>query len=221
LRNEKNPAGDGNNLHRNVLFRGDASEANRLVPFSQFDSQNPEDMWKFLDKFQMDTGAKVLAVPHNSNLSNGRMFSVATFNDKPLTRELAELRASPEPIIEATQIKGDSEAHSLLSPTSSGSASAPFVPGQYADTADTRVDAVGDREIDAAELAPECHRGPGAPVGELAQPRATAAGQHQGQRLAGQPADVANIVVVHDQLRLVALEGGRPNSTFATTSLPP
>ena len=106
----------GNNLHRNVLFRGDASEANRMLPFSQFDSQNPEDLWKFLDKFQKDTGADVLAIPHNGNLSNGRMFSVETFNGQPLTRELAELRASLEPIIETTQIKGDSEAHPILSP---------------------------------------------------------------------------------------------------------
>jgi hypothetical protein len=106
----------GNNLHRNVLFRGDATEANRLVPFSQFDSQNPEDLWKFLDNFKKDTGAEVLAIPHNGNLSNGRMFSVNTFNGKPLTREIAELRASLEPIIEVTQIKGDSEAHPMLSP---------------------------------------------------------------------------------------------------------
>jgi hypothetical protein len=106
----------GNNLHRNVLFRGNAAEANRLVPFSQFDSQNPEDLWRFLAKFQKDTGAAVLAIPHNGNLSNGRMFSVVTFDGKPLTRELAELRASLEPLVEATQIKGDSEAHPALSP---------------------------------------------------------------------------------------------------------
>ncbi len=106
----------GNNLHRNVLFRGDATEANRLVPFSQFDSQNPEDLWKFLDKFRKDTVAEVLSIPHNGNLSNGRMFSVETFNGKPLNRELAELRASLEPIIEVTQIKGDGETHPMLSP---------------------------------------------------------------------------------------------------------
>lgn len=106
----------GNNLHRNVLFRGDATDANKTVPFSQFDSQNPEDLWKFLEKFNRETGAEVLAIPHNGNLSNGRMFSVKTFNGKPLTPELARLRARFEPIIEATQIKGDSEAHPLLSP---------------------------------------------------------------------------------------------------------
>jgi hypothetical protein len=106
----------GNNLHRNVLFRGDATDANKTVPFSQFDSQNPEDLWKFLEKFNRETGAEVLAIPHNGNLSNGRMFSVKTFNGKPLTPELARLRARFEPIIEATQIKGDSEAHPFLSP---------------------------------------------------------------------------------------------------------
>jgi hypothetical protein len=106
----------GNNLHRNVLFRGDATKANRMVPFSQFDSQNPEDLWKFLDTFRRNTGAEVLAIPHNGNLSNGRMFSVLTFNGKSLTPEIAELRASLEPIIEVTQIKGDGETHPMLSP---------------------------------------------------------------------------------------------------------
>jgi hypothetical protein len=106
----------GNNLHRNVLFRGDASQANRLVPFSQFDSQNPEDLWRFLDGFQNDTGAEVLAIPHNGNLSNGRMFSVEKFGGGRLSAELAELRAALEPVVEVTQIKGDGEAHPMLSP---------------------------------------------------------------------------------------------------------
>ncbi len=106
----------GNNLHRNVLFRGNASVANRTVPYSQFDSQNPEDLWKYLAEFEKQTGAEVLAIPHNGNLSNGRMFAVETFDGKPLTKEWAAMRARFEPIIEATQIKGDSEAHPLLSP---------------------------------------------------------------------------------------------------------
>ena len=106
----------GFNLHRNVLFRGDASVANQTVPFSQFDSQNPEDLWKALAEFEDKTGADVLAIPHNGNLSNGRMFSVETNAGEPLTKELAALRARMEPIIEATQIKGDGEAHPFLSP---------------------------------------------------------------------------------------------------------
>ncbi len=106
----------GFNLHRNVIFRGDATEANRTVPFSQFDSQNPEDLWKALHRFNDETGAEVLTIPHNGNLSNGRMFSVETFDGQPLNREIAELRASMEPLVEVTQIKGDGEAHPFLSP---------------------------------------------------------------------------------------------------------
>lgn len=106
----------GYNLHRNVIFRGDAGEANQTVPFSQYDSQNPEDLWRALADFEQRTGARVLAIPHNGNLSNGRMFSVETHDGQPLTRELAELRARLEPLVEVTQIKGDGEAHPMLSP---------------------------------------------------------------------------------------------------------
>ena len=106
----------GFNLHRNVIFRGDASMANQTVPFSQFDSQNPEDLWRSLDAFEKRTGADVLAIPHNGNLSNGLMFSVETNDGKPYTRELAELRARMEPLVEVTQIKGDGESHPFLSP---------------------------------------------------------------------------------------------------------
>ena len=106
----------GYNLHRNVIFRGDASVANRTVPFSQYDSKNPEELWKALAEFEDKTGADVLAIPHNGNLSNGRMFTIETFDGKPLTAEIAALRARMEPLVEATQIKGDSETHPLLSP---------------------------------------------------------------------------------------------------------
>ncbi|WP_136798969.1 DUF3604 domain-containing protein [Desulfosediminicola ganghwensis] len=106
----------GYNLHRNVIFRGDSTTANRTVPFSQYDSKNPEDLWAELQRFEQQTGAEVLAIPHNGNLSNGRMFNVETFGGKPLTRELAELRSRYEPLVEVTQIKGDGEAHPLLSP---------------------------------------------------------------------------------------------------------
>lgn len=106
----------GFNLHRNVIFRGDASVANRTVPFSQFDSQNPEDLWRELDRFQKETGAEVIAIPHNGNLSNGRMFRVETFDGRPLDKETASLRTRMEPLVEVTQIKGDGEAHPYLSP---------------------------------------------------------------------------------------------------------
>ena len=106
----------GFNLHRNVIFRGDAGVANRTVPVSQYDSKNPEMLWKHLAEFEKQTGGEVLAIPHNGNLSNGRMFTVETFDGKPLTQELAAMRARYEPLIEATQIKGDGESHPFLSP---------------------------------------------------------------------------------------------------------
>jgi hypothetical protein len=107
----------GDNLHRNVVFRGNSSVANRTLPYSQFDSKNPEDLWRYLADFEQRNGADVLAIPHNGNLSNGRMFTVETFDGKPLTKDLAALRARFEPVIEATQIKGDSESHPYLSPS--------------------------------------------------------------------------------------------------------
>jgi hypothetical protein len=106
----------GYNLHRNVLFRGDAGVANQTLPFSQFDSKNPEDLWTWMEAFEAQTGSDVLAIPHNGNLSNGRMFSVESFDGEPLTAELAARRIENEPLIEATQIKGDGESHPLLSP---------------------------------------------------------------------------------------------------------
>ncbi|GMG86829.1 DUF3604 domain-containing protein [Biformimicrobium ophioploci] len=106
----------GYNLHRNILFRSDAKAANKTIPFSQYDSQNPEDLWRALAEFEKQTGTRVMSIPHNGNLSNGRMFTVETFDGKPLTKEIAELRARFEKLVEVTQIKGDGETHPALSP---------------------------------------------------------------------------------------------------------
>jgi hypothetical protein len=109
-------AGGGNNLHRNVIYRGDKAEANQMIPMTTFDSENPEDLWKWMQRYEDKTGDFLLAIPHNGNLSNGRMFAVETFGGKPLTRDWAKTRAKWEPLYEATQIKGDGEAHPFLSP---------------------------------------------------------------------------------------------------------
>lgn len=106
----------GNNLHRNIIFRDDGSKARQVLPFSALDSQNPEDLWDYLARYEQLTGGKVLAIPHNGNVSNGTMFSDKTFKGKPLTRDHAETRIRWEPLIEATQIKGDGETHPFLSP---------------------------------------------------------------------------------------------------------
>jgi len=108
--------GMGNNLHRVVIFRDGAERANQIVPFSAFDSENPEDLWKYMANYEQKTGGQILAIPHNGNLSNGRMFALADLMGNPLTRAYAEKRARWEPLMEVTQTKGDSETHPFLSP---------------------------------------------------------------------------------------------------------
>lgn len=112
----------GNNLHRNVIFRDGKERAGQIVPYTTSPpqgSQNPEDLWAWLQNYEDLTGGDVLAIPHNGNLSNGMMFALQ--NDfaegAPLTAEYAEAREKWERLYEVTQIKGDGEAHPLLSPT--------------------------------------------------------------------------------------------------------
>ena len=106
----------GNNLHRVVLMRDAADRATQVLPFSAFDSENPEDLWEWMQAYEEKTGGSVLAIPHNGNLSGGTMFSVETFDGDPLTTAYAETRMRWEPLYEVTQIKGDGEAHPFLSP---------------------------------------------------------------------------------------------------------
>ena len=106
-----------NNLHRNVIFRGGKKSADTIIPFSAFDSVDPEDLWKWMAAFEQKTGDKLLAIPHNGNLSNGLMFDEVTLTSKkPFDKDYVQRRARWEPLYEATQMKGDSEAHPLLSP---------------------------------------------------------------------------------------------------------
>ena len=106
-----------NNLHRTVVFRDNAERVNQVLPFSAFDSSDPAQLWKYMDAYTRKTGGHVLAIPHNGNLSNGMMYSAETFDGKPMDRAYAEARASHEPLLEVTQIKGDGETTPFLSPT--------------------------------------------------------------------------------------------------------
>ena len=99
------------NLHRNVIFRDRAPE--RL--FSTLDSTNPEDLWNWMND-KRDEGFDVLSIPHNSNASNGQMFSMTMSDGSPITKTYAANRIKNEPIVEMTQVKGTSETHPLLSP---------------------------------------------------------------------------------------------------------
>jgi hypothetical protein len=108
---------DGNNLHRNVIFRGGKESADRIVPISAYDTEDPERLWDWMEKAEQTAGVRLLAIPHNGNLSNGLMFDDVTYTDRrPIDRAYAERRMRWEPVYEVTQMKGDGEAHPELSP---------------------------------------------------------------------------------------------------------
>jgi len=107
---------ENSNLHRVVIMRDDAETAKRFLPFSSFESTRPEALWAWLDATQKQTGAQFVAIPHNSNLSQGRMFETVDSDGRPIDAEYARTRVRWEPIAEITQVKGDSETHPLLSP---------------------------------------------------------------------------------------------------------
>ncbi len=106
---------NGNNLHRVVVFRDGPDRVKQIVPFSGFDSQDPEGLWEFMAGYEQKTGGQVLAIPHNGNISNGVMYA-ETVKGKKMTRDYAERRARWEPLMEVTQMKGDGESHPFLSP---------------------------------------------------------------------------------------------------------
>ena len=108
---------DGNNLHRNVIFRGNKQQADQIIPISQYDTTDPEVLWQWMSDAEKKTGTRLLAIPHNGNLSLGLMFDDVTLTGKkPLDRDYAERRMRWEPLYETTQMKGDGEAHPALSP---------------------------------------------------------------------------------------------------------
>jgi len=107
----------GSNLHRNVIYRDDSSLADQVLPFTAFESANPEQLWNWMASYEEKTGGSVLAIPHNGNLSNGLMFDDVTLDSqRALTADYARRRMRWEPVYEVTQMKGDGEAHPQLSP---------------------------------------------------------------------------------------------------------
>ncbi|MEH6581460.1 MAG: DUF3604 domain-containing protein [Halioglobus sp.] len=114
---EWSSAPQGNNLHRVVVMRDGGEEAKQVLPFPAYDSADPEDLWRWMAGYEEKTGGQVLAIPHNGNISNGVMFATETLSGSPIDRDYAERRAKWEPLYEITQMKGDGEAHPILSPT--------------------------------------------------------------------------------------------------------
>jgi hypothetical protein len=110
----------GNNLHRNVIFRDGPERAKQVVPYTTtppLGSSNPRDLWAWLQAYEDKTGGQVTAIPHNGNLSNGMMFALQDDfdNGAPYDDAYAQARQKWERLYEVTQLKGDGEAHPLLS----------------------------------------------------------------------------------------------------------
>jgi len=103
---------DNQNLHRNVIFRGDTAP----LPFTAVDSRRPEDLWTYLEA-NRKRGIEALAIPHNGNASNGLMYDWNDSDGRPIDQGYAMRRALNEPLSEISQAKGQSETHPLLSPS--------------------------------------------------------------------------------------------------------
>ncbi|MGB5702527.1 MAG: DUF3604 domain-containing protein [Polyangiales bacterium] len=117
---------NGKNLHRVVFTPQGGDTAAKFIPYSAFDSDKPEDLWAWLEATSARTGARFLAIPHNSNISGGLMFNDVDSEGRPITAEYARTRMKWEPVIEVTQIKGDSETDPILSPNDEFAAFEPF-----------------------------------------------------------------------------------------------
>ncbi len=107
---------NGDNLHRIVMYKDSADKVTKTLPFSAQDSTDPEELWKALDAYEKASGGEVMAIAHNGNVSNGRMFAPTNNSGQPLSADYAKRRMRWEPVYETTQVKGDGEAHPSLSP---------------------------------------------------------------------------------------------------------
>lgn len=105
--------GNGVHMHRNVIFNTDHAPP----PFTSVDSNKPADLWTFMTSIRGKDGLDVLAIPHNSNLSDGREFDWNDWDGKPIDAAYALAQSLNEPLIEMAQTKGTSETTPELSPT--------------------------------------------------------------------------------------------------------
>lgn len=103
---------NGANLHRNVIFKGPKYPE---LPFSSVDSAIPEQLWRYL-QHQRELGIEALSIPHNSNVSDGLMFSYADSKRDPIDSEYASTRQNFDRLVEVVQHKGTSETRPELSP---------------------------------------------------------------------------------------------------------
>ncbi|WP_298855259.1 DUF3604 domain-containing protein [uncultured Ruegeria sp.] len=145
---------NGNNMHRVVVYRDGKDVANSRVPLSSDSGVNPEALWDWMEALEVETGGRVLAIPHNGNLSNGLMFDDTRYDsDEPIDKAYAERRARWEPLYEVTQMKGDGEAHPMLSPDD------PFADFETWDTANFGADAKTPEMLPNEYVRPALRRG--------------------------------------------------------------
>ena len=111
---------NGANRHRVVIYRDDANRVGTMEPYTTlppYGSPDERALWKWMQSYEDKSGGRILAIPHNGNLSNGVMFPVKdTFTGKRYDKKWAKARNKWEPLYEVTQIKGDGETHPYLSP---------------------------------------------------------------------------------------------------------
>lgn len=99
---------NGDNLHRNVIFRNDDVPT---LPISYYEEWKAEGLWAQLQSQCIDApgNCDVLAIPHNSNIGRNKMFSALDSDGAPITAQQAATRAFFEPIMEIENTKGQSE----------------------------------------------------------------------------------------------------------------
>ncbi|MDC1512722.1 DUF3604 domain-containing protein [Porticoccaceae bacterium] len=110
------PGKSSTSLHRVVIYKDGIEKVGSVLPFTAIDSYNPEALWAYMAEYEEKTKGEVIAIPHNGNFSSGSMFSLTNWEGEALDFSYSKRRSRWEPLYEVTQIKGDSEAHPILSP---------------------------------------------------------------------------------------------------------
>ena len=147
-------ASPGLTQHRVVLTSAGGDKARAITPLSALECRgegictygSPEDLWNWLEETSKKEDMDFVAIPHNPNLSRGTAFPLGASDGSAIDAAYAQRRMRWEPVIEVTQVKGDSEADPVLSATDEFAAFEKF--GATASQYSTR-----EREVAAGSFA--------------------------------------------------------------------